>query len=135
MQDVYPAFKLCETPAFLVFFDIIRNNGTFVEHIVGCHPIIEIQRPQVNMAPTLFTVSFWGHPGPVPDPYPNIMLNEFRQPGPMPTIWIGFSHSGVYLGGTPAPEGFREYIETIIDRILCFYLKEAIHLHADKPNN
>ena len=135
MQDYRQGIKPYEIPAFEAFFAIINNDDTFVEHSIDCHPAIVIQRPQVNMTPRIFTVSFWGHPGPVPDPYPNIMFNEIRLPGPRSTIWIGFSHSGVYLGGSPAPDGFREYIETRIDKFLFIYLSQAILLHAGKPNN
>ena len=125
----------CEIPAFLAFLATIQKNGTFVEHLVGGHPAIVIQRPHVDMEPRLFAISFWGYQGAVPDPYPNIMFSEIRQPGPKPTIWIGFSHSGVYLGGTPAPEGFREHIATKIEGVLFFYLAEAILLHTGQPNN
>lgn len=134
-EDFVHDINDCEIPAYLAFLTIIQNNGRSVEHLAGYHPAIMIQRPQVDMEPTLFAISFWGYPGAVPDPYPNIVFSEFRQPGPKPTIWIGFSHSGVYLGGSPAAEGFREHIETKIEGVLCFYLKAAILLHAGKHNN
>ena len=74
------------------------------------------------MEPILFAVSFWGWPGTIPDPYPNLMFSEFRQEGQRPTIWIGFSSSGVYLGGSPAPQGFREYIESRVFDFMANYI-------------
>ena len=124
----------CEIPAYLAFLALIQKNGRNVEHLTGYDPAIVIQ-PQVDMEPRFFAISFWGHPGAVPDPYPNIVFSEIRKPGPQPTIWIGFSHSGVYLGGSPAAEGFREHIATKIKGVLLFYLKEAILLHTGKHNN
>ena len=127
-----------EYAAFMVFFNVITNNGAYVEQCVN-HPFgLQIGRPSLDMDPRVFMVSFWGRQGQLPDPTPNIMITELRQPGPNPTIWIGFSSTGVHLGGSPAPAGFREYMQTrlaeFMQNYIAFGLAERVAPGSHNPN-
>ena len=127
--EVHPRIgemSLDEVPAFIDFFNQVTNYGAKVEQPMSDTPAFTTKPSMVDMASRSFTVTFWGAPGPRPDPVPNLMFTEVRKSGPRPTIWFAFTSTNFLIDAVNAPDCLIQYVRAKIGIFMRVYFKDAV---------